>query len=355
MLDYFSQTNIFNKLLLLIALYLLVLHWRSYKDWSNTWNWMVSVSDPYLYPMVMERSYFTDPKTEYWSYLFKEVIPMNSSIAGPYDKKGIRADWGKFYRNDWIKERLPETMHLSWYSVREDLHYKGTFDLPIELIKKYFKKGYKSHGLELRQRRFQFIIGIAPKGKIVVWLKPFRHDAQFEIATYTAAVDNEIELDEARKKAALEVLKPEELKAVEEAIKNKEPIPEDYWQGDLRKQYNYRIVPQLSGGAKLLNDFEIYQINGEVKWVNIADGKYHKAALPKKIITTSYNSIKDMKDFDIAFKEADVLKIFESVSADAMVDIYFHFNKETSIVEVYVGTNKNDERVQIMGLEEERD
>ncbi len=347
MFELFSQINIYNKILLLITLVLLVLHIRAFISWHSTYNWSVSVCDPYLYPMVLQHSYL-DSDNSY--YPFKEVIPSHKKHPYPDEKKGIRVDWAESASNDWKDAQLPSKLHLSWYSIRENLHYKGVFDLPKKVIKKHFKKGYLDYWKERRLHNFQFVIGLAPEGKVVVWLSPLKSYLQYELATYTAAVDHDAKRDEKQNKIALAALKPEEHEAVLKAIETKEPIPQDHWQGTLRKQYTYRVVPQLSNGAVLSDELTIYQINGEVRNVNIADGKYHKAALPSKIEVTHIKPGAKDYEFYVAFHEEDWLMLFEPTPVDLPIDINFHYDGDGRNIEVYLSTETYEEKVKIIGL-----
>jgi len=347
MLEFLSYINIYNKILLFVVFWLLMLHCRAFSTWHSTYHWAASVCDPYLYPMVLHHSYL-DSKKSY--YPFKEVIPSNKKHPYPDEKKGIRANWADYAHNEWKDAHLPNKLHLSWYSIRENIHYKGAFDLPIKVIKKHFKDGYIDWW-GTRRYNFQFVIGVAPEGKVVVWLRPLKSSVQYELGTYTAAAINDAKLDERQNEIALAALQPEEHEAVMKAMETKEPIPKDHWQGTLRKQYTYRVVPQFSGGAVMSDEITIYQINGETRNVNIADGKHHKAALPRKIEVTRIKPDSADYQFHVSFLEEDWLMLFEPTPVDLPIDINFHYDGETRIIEVYLSTETYEEKVQIMWLE----
>lgn len=79
---------------------------------------------------------------------------------------------------------LPHTLEFTWYSLVENKFYAGHWDLDKEKIKKLFNEGFSEPYFDSFKKGtyHTFVIGLAPKGRLVVWLSGGGH--QVEIGSF---------------------------------------------------------------------------------------------------------------------------------------------------------------------------
>ena len=67
--------------------------------------------------------------------------------------------------------QVPNKLEFTWYSLAEEKFYTGKWNLDQEKIFKLFKEGFKSYhsGKLVTNTYDELIIGLAPKGKVVLW------------------------------------------------------------------------------------------------------------------------------------------------------------------------------------------
>jgi len=71
---------------------------------------------------------------------------------------------------------LPKKLYVAWFSAQENKFYEGLFELPYDRIKEEFDKmwlAYPNKSLYAADRYDRFkdiIVGVAPKGDVVIWL-----------------------------------------------------------------------------------------------------------------------------------------------------------------------------------------
>ncbi len=100
--------------------------------------------------------------------------------------------WGNSYASSSDIEymTLPDSLFIHWVSLRERKIFKGTFKLPHKIIDSIFKnnKDKKQKHTDYYgklKKYFNFSIGIAPEGKITVWIQG-KNNFQKEIARFQA-------------------------------------------------------------------------------------------------------------------------------------------------------------------------
>lgn len=66
---------------------------------------------------------------------------------------------------------IPHQLEFTWYSLAEEKFYTGKWDLDYKKIYSLFKEGFKSYhsGKYITKTYDEFIIGLAPKGRVVLW------------------------------------------------------------------------------------------------------------------------------------------------------------------------------------------
>ena len=99
---------------------------------------------------------------------------------------------------------IPQKLYVAYYSLQEDKFYEGLFDLPYDELKMDFEKIWKEYPnkslymADKFNRYSDFIVGVAPEGNIVVWLKSYISNDQKIIGTYKAKVTNSITWEDFR-------------------------------------------------------------------------------------------------------------------------------------------------------------
>lgn len=158
-----TTNKIYTGILLLIILATAVKLWR-YKGWER-YYYSSSFSSPASYPIYIRNGYFILEDGEIESI-------SNSDVN---DHRNMA--WGDGTGNDPNrKERLPVKIVFEYASYRDELFYKDTINLPLDTIRAIFKNAKKTgvstsiyHAPEVK--RLDFVIGVANKGNVIVWLR----------------------------------------------------------------------------------------------------------------------------------------------------------------------------------------
>lgn len=104
------------------------------------------------------------------------------------DRRNIANGWGQrgsTHITDPHFKALPVSMHLRWFSWREDAFFEGRFDLPRSLINAYFQQPLTRGRMHERPEPFtRVIVGMGPEGFVSTWLDA--GGEVVEIATFTA-------------------------------------------------------------------------------------------------------------------------------------------------------------------------
>ncbi|MEO6832980.1 MAG: DUF2931 family protein, partial [Chitinophagaceae bacterium] len=82
--------------------------------------------------------------------------------------------WGELgstFISDPIRKATPTKLSIHWFSYAEDQFYGGDFTLPTDSIRVAFKEGYTSPFIGEQKTFSSVMIGMAPNGAVVVWLK----------------------------------------------------------------------------------------------------------------------------------------------------------------------------------------
>lgn len=166
------KLNLINKLYISTALLLficIVFKIINYKSWDRFY-YFSSVSAPANYPVFIEKIQFQLPDNED-SHDFYQSRDENVNA--------FRTTWGEEYYSAWVYEplRLPEKLVIDYASYSEQKFYSGVIDLPNAEILEIFKAALREKkAAKLSSSRgdklgLRFVVGIAPKGNIVVWLR----------------------------------------------------------------------------------------------------------------------------------------------------------------------------------------
>lgn len=160
------------------------------------------------------------------------------------------------------KKNLPDTLLLLWLSVAEKKFYRGEFELPREKILHYMNEGFMARYRDSQQKETYntFVVGLAPEGRVTVWLADGSRRRQIEIARFRAEEEARIN-PEFVPKDDLYIFKPDYIPSVmrNEKIMKPEikeriashgyPPPEIY--DSYAKRYPWKPEVRLPAGSKV--------------------------------------------------------------------------------------------------------
>lgn len=81
-------------------------------------------------------------------------------------------------------QAMPERLELTWLSLSEKRTYQGDFVLPTQAMIRRVRKGFHDAVSGRRQTYDTLVIGLAPEGRVVVWLRG--GEFQVEVAIFQA-------------------------------------------------------------------------------------------------------------------------------------------------------------------------
>ncbi len=134
-----------------------------YKGWER-YYYSASCSSPRSYPVYVRNSYFI-------------LGDGDHAPVGTSEVNDNRNDWGYGdYNHSDTKKRLPLKLVLEYASYRDSSFYADTIPLPVKAIHHAFEnmsdKGINTSVYHAPAvKRLDFVIGIANKGNIIVWLQ----------------------------------------------------------------------------------------------------------------------------------------------------------------------------------------
>lgn len=162
-----KKLNTLNKIYLAVLALLIVatgIKFWNYGSW-NRCHYTASVTAPAMYPIQVREATFILSD--------RNTVPLDT-----YSVNERRQDWGWGDTNSVDEyEHLPVKLFLNYASYRDQAFYKDTLDLPVALIDSIFKNSRKQDSEESmdeqagNERTLDFVVGVANKGNVVVWLR----------------------------------------------------------------------------------------------------------------------------------------------------------------------------------------
>lgn len=134
-------------------------------DWSGT------LSAPQEYPIEVYKGAL---KSSDFTQYFKNWGIINTGWGNQGGTMVVGPD----------QKSVPNSLEITWLSFAENKFYDGQFDLPKERIASLFKEGYTDPVTNEKETYKNIVIGLAPKGTVVVWL--LSTGIQTEVARFKA-------------------------------------------------------------------------------------------------------------------------------------------------------------------------
>lgn len=245
----------------------------------------------------------------------------------------------------------PDSLHFTWLSLMEKKFYTGKWKLDKERIAKLFREGYVN---ELNQKRETYTlikIGLAPKGRVVVWLSGAGF--QTEVGSFQAH-DTTLTEKDAYKNAKYMfkpnyiqvtlankmIMKPEIKQRI---AKYGMPDPDIYER--YRKRYKWRPDIQLPQGENMVSFYYNF-LNGEEEnrfGADLSSNPYLLRALPKYVTLIWKKANGEKYGFEInPFNIPEIMAAFEKLSDVDDIDLIIIMNNEGTNAKVSL-KNKSQE------------
>jgi len=272
-------------------------------------------------------------------------------IAGDYVQSfknfGIHDNgWGEEGRNmgGGTKKPVPDSLDICWRSFIENKFYKGVFTLPKEKIMQLFQEGFINDYTKKKETYNAVIVGMAPGGKVVVWLSGMRN--QVEVGSYQAKEINLTINDVGHDDEYM--FRPNYMglilndtsaygKPVRDKIK-KDGYPPISTYEAYRQKFNWKPVIILPEGDTIIKCvFDMF--NGEMEDLfdePLLINAFKLRAIPK-IIYFLWNTkngkkyVLRMNSIDESFNEKEIFELFKQIDItdkNAQIQLVFKINSD---------------------------
>jgi hypothetical protein len=283
-------------------------------------EWAAGVCAPELYPVEVYRG-------DFYTATDWESIP-NGSI--------IDDGWGDNGMNMGRSSIIPEGFKITYFSYFENKFYTGKFELPQARIKQLFEEGVIDYASKQFQSYIAIIVGMAPEGILVVWMKTF--DNQVEIGRYQAT---EMDLEWEIFTPTVDISEKDEyVKGVierrPEALANfqKNGLSHGLWD-TYRIKYNWRPQFEFPKGS-IVEGIDLKMYNGETDFIwgdRLTKNTYEKRALVRRInLLWEDEHDEDFGTF-IDMDEAEIFEAYKKIyrnNKDLDAELVFKYNHNRS-------------------------
>lgn len=286
--------------------------------------WSASITAPKEYPIEVIRGLISNGE----SFVhFGTIYGVNNS--------GWGAPGGSM--DNKTNSQLPNTLTFTWHSLVEDIYYTGTWELDTAYMTKVFKETYKNISRPLNLRMDDIVIGLGPKGKVVLWIDG--EQTRVEVGSYqahdtiiTAADLSEDDAHMFKEGRTQRILNSnfyinDELK---EKIK-KEGYPDPKLYTTYQSKFNWKL--QVSW-PKPLYDTRIFYYNGEFEAIKDKESIFfkNKRAVPQRF-AIGYIDNEKKRGLSVKFHSFDeVIQALNELNTD----------KEDIILYIELDLSRND-------------
>ena len=307
-----------KKILLCLLLFTTLL--TSCQNKMKKYEWLPTSNAPELYPTYIHDGHF------YLEDGGSVYIPTSGTNHNGWGNDGSTHTQGEDLK------ALPVKLDITWASYIENKFYTGSWEMPLDTLKKLFEKGTIAWRNGRVSNYSDIRVGCAPGGIVVVWV--YGDDQQIEIARFQATETHVTMKDLIPANPALTFEEYFDVsKSVPEAYENlkKNGIQYDIW--DIyRKKYNWRARIEIPNHSfertiiKMYNGEEETLFNGVDK-----QNDFRQRAIPK-FLSFAFKDSKDViiifqvKDFD----EEEIFSLFKQADAAKPIEIVLRMNEDFS-------------------------
>ncbi len=293
-------------------------------------DWLPTECAPKAYPMYVVRGVLTLEDGRYAS-----VPSLRTTNKG----------WGSWGSTHVVGDQLkaiPVAADLQWFSWTEDRFYRATFDLPREVIAKWFRDGL---AVPRRGRKSQFdgvVVGMAPLGMATVWLSAYSEKIEVAVSH-----GNVVDLDwdklfpgaslsraDFREFILKERLTPEWI----QHLRDHGPPPGQF---ESYRQL-YRWAPWVTGGTAP-TEMSIRSFNGEDAYIGAKGAciPREQRPVPRMVEIDWTNSLGVRRSADVVFNEDEIFAAFRFMAADRPdAPLVLHFETTPDHVEMWLRDNE---------------
>ena len=282
---------------------------------SNIWPTNKDQNGDYYYSVnmgTMEGYVATDASSHFVTD--KEIVSIPAMMLGQ--------NWGEGTGSYVLIDEhhpLPKKLYVAWFSSSENKFYEGLFEMPYDKIKEEFDKmwtvyaPYAIQTVAAKYERFtDIIVGVAPKGNVVVWLSGGLQS--IEIGRYKAKETTKItwkdfaEMNGMGEGATRENYLRNITESTSPLVGKLEQYEQIYtWKPKIESKNPVEVVL-----------YEIQMYNGEKEQIYYeykGSNSTEKRAVPK-YIAFSGQSKPSFYYIEYTFKEDDIYKAFEALGKE---------------------------------------
>lgn len=311
------------------------------KKMKEKYNWLGTLSAPKEYPMEIYKGAII---ADDFAYRFDAIWGTQNT------------GWGNEGGTMSIETRnmdIPNKLEFTWYSLVENKFYTGKWDLDKEKIENLFKKGFIDQDNGKKTTYSNFIVGLAPKGRVVLWINGPGNQTEVgvfqahdTIITKENAYENakymlkEGFADRMLKDPSYQTFKPEIRMKIE-----KEGYPAADIYDVYREKYNWKSSVILPEGSEWI-DFGFTNYNGEQENLfgeSLANDTYKKRAVPK--FCGFYWRDKNKNRYAVwidPFDEKEIFELFQKLGKDKNIDFKIKVSADNTGATVSLKNEKEE-------------
>ncbi|SHM50535.1 Protein of unknown function [Chryseobacterium polytrichastri] len=299
------------------------------KKMEEKYNWLGTISAPQEYPMEIYKGAII---ADDFTYSFDAIWGTQNTGWG---------NEGGTMSVSTQNMNIPSQLEFTWYSLVENKFYTGKWDLDKDKIAELFKNGFIDQDTKKKTTYNNFIVGLAPKGRVVLWINGPGN--QKEVSVFQAH-DTVITKEKAYENAkymlkegfadrmlndpSYETFKPE----VRAKIKEQGyPAPGIY--DVYRERYNWKPSVILPDGAEWI-DFGFKNYNGEQENLfgeSLHNDSYQKRAVPK--FCGFYWRDKSKNRYAVwidSFDEKEIFELFQKLGKEDNIDFVIKVDNDNA-------------------------
>ena len=298
---------------------------------NKQYSWVGSLSAPREYPVEIYQGAL---KAKNFTFTFDPIWGL------------IAPGWGQdagVMTVDSEGMALPTRLEMTWYSVQESCFYSGAWPLDREAIEKIWEAGYADLLSQRKGMYDKFIVGLGPKGKVVLWIAGVGQ--QLEVGSFRAQ-ETLIRKDEASANAK-HLFDEKYLKHIhadsalfkadllEQLQSQGWPEPEQY--NRYQQKYPWSIVLKHEDELSILSIY-YHLFNGD--WYSLSEAANTRGvderALPDHV-AVSWRSPEGQKSVAMAkFDFADIESIFSSFPQGTALQLYMSLSSNKKVLSLFL-------------------
>jgi len=304
--------------------FLLLVILLSCKPEMKKYEWLPTANAPELYPTRIHDGHF------YLEDGGSVYIPTAAINHNGWGNSGSTHTQGEDLK------ALPVKMDITWASYMENKFYAGSWDMPINTLKKLFEKGTVDWRTGSISNYTQIVVNCAPGGIVVVWV--YGDDQQIEVARFQA---KETHVDMKEFVPGNPTITQEKYfdksESVPEAYENlkRNGIQYDIW--DIyRKKYEWRARTEIVGHQLMNIGFKMF--NGEEETIfnknitePVKENPFKLRAVPKQLNFIFEDHRKHQTVFEVKpFDEAEIMSLFKQADPNKPIEIILRMKGDLS-------------------------